>query len=160
MTFFVTFTFDLSERHQLSDFLCVAEWMWTKNIPKSHKETDSKVICLPIEYSGWYSGRWPSGCQISKAFYYYLNFILLTLSVTCYADMRSIYWNIITKSTAQSFHFDCKSLVGFYMTMREGFCCLVYILRLSVKEMLLQIMWLHLFLFFTLDNGLNLMKWI
>ncbi len=57
MTFFVTFTFDLDERHQPSDFLGVAEYVWTNNIPKSYKETNSVVICISIEYNGVSSGR-------------------------------------------------------------------------------------------------------
>ncbi len=77
---------------------------------KSYKVTNSMVICLPIEYNGWYSGRRPSGCRISKVFYCYLNSMLLSLSVKWYADMMSSSWNTIIKPTAQSFHFDCKRL--------------------------------------------------
>ncbi len=114
MTFFVTFTFDLEKRQQLSDFLGVAEYVWTKNIPKSYKRTSSMVICLSIEYNGWCSGRSPSGCRISKAFYCYFNFILLSLSLKWYADMMSIDWNISRKPTEQSIHFDC-SCHGLYL---------------------------------------------
>ncbi len=52
MTFFMTFTFDLEERQSLSDYFDVDEQVWTKNIPKSNKETNSVVNCLPIEYNG------------------------------------------------------------------------------------------------------------
>ena len=75
---------------------------------KVTKEINSVVICLSIEYNGGYSSRWPSGCRISKAFYCFLNFILLSLSVKWYVDMISSYWNINTKPPAQSFHFDCR----------------------------------------------------
>ncbi len=57
-----------------------------------------------------YSGRWPSGCQISKVFYCHLNFVLLSLSVKWYGDIRSSHCNISTKPTAQSFHFDSNIL--------------------------------------------------
>ncbi len=64
---------------------------------------------LPFHWVQWgYSARWPSECRISKAFYCYLNFILLSLPVKWHADMMSSYWNISTKPTAQSFHFDCR----------------------------------------------------
>ena len=66
------------------------------------------VTCLFIEYNREYSDRWPSGCHISKSFYCYLNYISLSLSVKWYADMMSSYWNMGTKPTAQSFHFDCN----------------------------------------------------
>ncbi len=75
------------------------------------------VICLSIEYSGGYSARWPSECRISKAFYCYLNFILLSLPVKWHADMMSSYWNISTKSTAQSF----QSLVCYHWVQRSEY---------------------------------------
>ena len=51
MTFFVTFTFDLEERHQLPDFL--GFWVLLNRYrPKSYKETNSVVIRFSIEYNG------------------------------------------------------------------------------------------------------------
>ncbi len=86
------------------------------------------VTCLSIEYSGRYSGRRPSGCRISKAFYCYLNYILLSLSVKWYADMISSYWNISTKPTTQSFHFDCRCTVisDYSIIVRMKKTCYLY----------------------------------
>ncbi len=106
MTFFVTLTLKKGINYLI--FWVLLNRYGPGIFPKSYKVTNSMVICLPIEYNGGYSGRWPSGCGISKTFYCYLNCILLSLSVKWYADMTSSSWNIITKPTAQSFHFDCR----------------------------------------------------
>ncbi len=66
---------------------------------KNYNETNSVVISLSIKNNVWYSGRWPSGCQISKAFYCYLNYIILL-------------WRGMPIRWAQSFHFDCKATNG------------------------------------------------
>ncbi len=75
---------------------CCLQSKW--NISGTSGDIDMGSLGECLESNNW------------QAFYCYLNSILFSLHVKWYADMMSSYWNISTKPTAQSFHFDCKWL--------------------------------------------------